>query len=399
MVTGAPLRPTHLSLSDVARLGSTGLRSRPLRAALSGLGIAIGVAAMIAVVGISNSSREQVNRQLDRLGTNLLRVTPARDLAGHQTELPTQAPAMVARIPPVLAAAATGELSVSVYRNNLIPSGRTNSLSVLAADHGLLRAVGGHVVVGRWLGQVDPSYPSVVLGAVAAQRLDVWTPGTRVWIGDQWAGVVGVLDPVELAPELDTSALVSWPVAEHYFGSDGHASTIYVRAVQSQVLPVAAVLAPTASPSSPGDVLVERPSDAIAARSVTDTTFTGLLLGLGSVALLVGGIGVANIMVISVLERRTEIGLRRALGATRRQIRGQFIAESLLLAGVGGAAGCLLGALVTAAYAEQRAWPTVVPAWASFGGVLVTFAVGGIAGLYPAVRASRLPPTDALGTP
>jgi putative ABC transport system permease protein len=383
----------------MARLGSTGLRSRPVRAALSGLGIAIGVASMIAVVGISDSSREQVNRELDQLGTNLLRVTPARDLAGQQTELPVQAPAMVGRIPPVLADASTAELAVSVYRNDLIPSGRTSSLAVVAADDGLLRTVGARLETGRWLDQVDPDYPSVVLGAVAAQRLDVWTPGTRVRIGDQWAGVVGVLDPVVLAPELDTSAIVSWPVAEHYFGSDAHASTIYVRTVQSQVLPVAGVLARTADPGAPGTVLVERPSDAIAARSVTDATFTGLLLGLGSVALLVGGIGVANIMVISVLERRTEIGLRRALGATRRQIRGQFIAESLLLAGIGGAVGCVLGAGITAVYAEQRAWPTVVPAWASIGGVLATFLVGGIAGLYPAVRASRLPPTDALAQP
>ena len=142
-----------------------------------------------------------------------------------------------------------------------------------------------------------------------------------------------------------------------------------------------------------------RPSDALAAQRVTDKALTGLLLGLGGVALLVGGLGVVNIMIISVLERRAEIGLRRALGATRRQIRTQFFTESLLLSAVGGVAGVLFGVAVTVTFAISQGWPATVPGWVQLGGVLATVAIGGFAGIYPAVRASRLPPTEALATP
>ena len=165
------------------------------------------------------------------------------------------------------------------------------------------------------------------------------------------------------------------------------------------VTAVAAILAATANPQNPNEVNVSRPSDALAAKQATDTTLTALLLGLGAVALLVGGVGVANTMVISVLERRPEIGLRRALGATRGHIRTQFLAESLLLSALGGAGGALLGIAVTTGYAASQHWPAVVPLWATTGGLLATLLIGATAGLYPAWRAARMPPTDALTAP
>jgi putative ABC transport system permease protein len=143
---------------------------------------------------------------------------------------------------------------------------------------------------------------------------------------------------------------------------------------------------------------VSRPSDALAAKQATDTALTGLLLGLGAVALLVGGVGVANTMVISVLERRAEIGLRRSLGATRGHVGIQFLTESLLLSALGGAGGALLGIAVTGAYAAYQGWPAVVPAWASAGGVATTMLIGCCAGIYPAWRAAHLSPTEALAT-
>ncbi|MFF5921780.1 ABC transporter permease [Streptomyces flavochromogenes] len=390
------LRAARLGPADVVRLGGTGLRTRPLRVFLSALGIAIGVAAMIAVVGISGSGQAEVDRRLDALGTNLLRVAPGETVAGDKARLPAESVAMIRRIPPVQQVAATGATGANVYRNERIAAGRTGSLAVLAAGSDLLPAVGGQVRKGRWLDAATEKYPAVVLGATAAQRLDLYTPGTRVWLGGRWFSLIGVLDPVPLAPEIDGAALVGWPAARTYLRFDGHPSTVYVRAADSRIAAVRAVLPATAHPAKPGEVQISRPSDALAAREATESALTGLLLGLGGVALLVGGVGVGNTMVISVLERRPEIGLRRALGATRGQIRTQFVTESLLLSLIGGLGGTALGTLITAGYATSRAWPTVVPVWASAAGVACTLGIGMLAGLYPAVRASRLSPTEAL---
>ncbi|MEU6576104.1 ABC transporter permease [Streptomyces sp. NPDC046805] len=394
------LRPARLRPADLVRLGGTGLRTRPLRVFLSALGIAIGVAAMVAVVGISSSSRAEVDRRLDALGTNMLRVAPGQAPDGTTTRLPREAAAMIRNIGPVRQVAATGEVKgAAVYRNEHIPAGRTSSVEVAAADAELLPAIGGEVRIGRWLDQAPEEYPTVVLGAQAARRLDVYTPGTRLWLGGTWFSLVGVLHPVPLAPEIDNTALVGRQAARTYLGFDGHPSTVYVRARDDRVQAVRAVLAATANPEKPGGVLVSRPSDALAAREATESTLTGLLLGLGSVALLVGAVGVGNTMVISVLERRPEIGLRRALGATSGQIRGQFVAEALLLSALGGLGGTVLGTAITAGFAAVRGWPTEVPVWATAAGIAVTLVIGALAGLYPAVRAGRLAPTQALAGP
>jgi putative ABC transport system permease protein len=390
----AHLRPAHLRPSDLLRLGAVGLRSRPLRAVLSALGVAIGIAAMTAVVGISSSSRADLDRTLAALGTNMLTVTPGQTMFGEDSALPDESTSMIRRIGPVLSATATGSVSdAHAYRTDRIPSGQTGGLAVLAAQLDLLKTVGASLSSGTWLNAATARYPAVVLGADAARRLgDV----PAIYVQGRWWTVLGVLDRVPLAPELDSAVLVGWPAAGTYLGFDGHPTTVYTRAVDSQVEAVRHVLAPTANPSNPSEVKVSRPSDALAAQRATSATFTALLLGLGAVALLVGGIGVANTMVISVLERRAEIGLRRSLGATRGQVRTQFVTESLLLSFLGGAAGVLLGYLVTGAYATTQHWPTVVPLWALAGGVLATVLIGAIAGLYPAVRAARLAPTVAL---
>ncbi|MET7394624.1 ABC transporter permease [Dactylosporangium sp. NPDC005572] len=386
----------RLSFWDVVRVGGSGLRTRPLRVVLSALGIAIGIAAMVAVVGISTSSRAQLSRELDALGTNLLTAGPGKTFFGDSSHLPSSAEAMVARIGPVTSVSATGQVKTArVYRTDRIPAAESGGIAVLAARPGLLGTVGASMQAGTWL--TAPTYPTVVLGSKAATLLGLRNGlGLSVWLGDRWFTVVGILAPAPLAPALDTAALIGWPVAEQVLGFDGYATTIYARARDDAVTAVADVLAATANPSAPNEVQVSRPSDALAAREATDATFTGLLLGLGAVALLVGGVGVANTMVISVLERRAEIGLRRSLGATRGQIRLQFLTESLLLSFLGGLAGVLLGVLVTLSYAAWRDWLFAVPLWVPVGVFAVTLLVGAVAGLYPAVRAARLSPTVAL---
>ncbi len=392
------LRPARLSPGDVLAVGAVGLRTRPLRVVLSALGIALGIAAMVAVVGISASSRADLNARLDRLGTNLLTVTPGQTLFGKDAKLPKESVNMVRRIGPVLSASATGHVSATVRRTDKIPSQETGALTVAAARTDLLKTVGGAIRSGTWLNDATSKYPAVVLGDTAARRLgiDQAGPDVKVWLGGRWFTVIGILAPVELAGELDSSALIGFDVAGRLLGFDGHPTRLYERSTEASVDTVRAVLPRTANPQNPEEVLVSRPSDALAARAAADTTFTGLLLGLGAVALLVGGVGVANTMVISVLERRQEIGLRRALGATRGQVRVQFLAESLLLSLLGGVAGAVLGAAVTGIYAATRDWPTAVPPWVLAGGVVATLLIGTVAGLYPAMRAARLSPTTAL---
>ncbi|TDW79546.1 ABC transporter permease [Kribbella sp. VKM Ac-2566] len=396
------LAPARLRPADVVRVGASGLRTRPLRAFLSALGIAIGIAAMIAVVGISSSSRAELDRQLAALGTNLLTVAPGETLFGDTASLPPEAVKMISRIGPVTQVAAVGTISdTNVYRNDKIPSVESGGISVRAAHLDLLKTVSATLADGTWLNAATARYPAIVLGSGTADRLGIGSAGTeiQVYVDGIWFTVVGILDEVLLAPELDSAALIGWPAAQSYLGFDGHPTTVYTRSDDSAVEAVRGVLAETANPQAPNEVKVSRPSDALAARQATNKAFTGLLLGLGAVALLVGGVGVANTMVISVLERRPEIGLRRSLGATRGQIRLQFLAESLLLSLLGGIGGVVLGVTVTTFYAITQGWTAVVPAWASIGGMAATVVIGAMAGLYPAMRAARLAPTEALATP
>jgi putative ABC transport system permease protein len=390
----------RVALSDVVRMASVGLRTRRLRAALSALGIAIGVAAIVAVLGLSSSSQAGLLAEIDRLGTNLLTVTNGQTLFGDTAELPTTAPGMIARIGPVTEVQETGSTSASAYRSPLIPSVNTNGLSVQAASLELPSTVGCAVAQGRFLNAATSRLPVAVLGAAAAERMgiDRIYEGERIWVGGHWFYLAGILTPAVLAPEIDSSVLVGFPAAEKYLGFDGHPTTVYVRAATSQVAAVQSVLAATANPEAPNEVDVSQPSAALTARAEAESALNGLFLGLGAVSLLVGAVGVANIMLISVLERRSEIGLRRSLGATRAHIRLQFLAEAVLLAVLGGAVGVAAGVVATVIYASNRGWAVSVPLLAWAGGLGAAIVIGAGAGLLPAIRAARLSPTEALRT-
>ena len=382
---------------DVLKLGWHGLRAHPARATLSALGVAIGIAAMVAVIGLSMSSQASVQQQLAALGTNLLTVTPGESFTNDEAELPEDAAARVGRIDGVEQVSWIADLQgVHAYRNGFISEGETNGLTVRAADQRLLEATSTTVRQGSWLDSATQRYPTAVLGATAAQRLGMTQSGAQLNIGGVQHSVIGILAPSALAPELNTSVLVGDTNAREQFGFSGAPTTLFERSHDDVVDEVRTLLPSTLNPQHPNEVSVSRPSDGLAAQHAIDTVFTGLLVGVGSIALLVGGIGVANIMVITVMERRRDIGLRRALGATRAHIRRQFLVEAVLLAAYGGVAGAALGAGCTVVVAWINGWIPTMPLWVPAVGILVTIVVGAIAGVLPALKAAAMSPTAAL---
>ena len=390
---------SRLRTLDVLAAGAVGLRARRLRAAFSALGICIGIAAIVGVLGVTQSSEADLLAQIDRLGTNLLTVEHSQGLGGG-TELPLTAPSMIRLLPGVQRVSSTATLPGGVYRTDRVPSNETGGIGLRATDTALLQTIEGKMLAGTFLNAATARYPVVVLGYGAARSLGIAAldQPVRIFGDGRWFTVAGILQPVELAPEIDRSVLVGLAFANSDLGFDGYPTHLYVRADPERVVAISQLLPRTVDPERPDQVGVTRPSDALEARLRVQNSATSLFVGLGAVALLVGGVGVANVMVISVLERRSEIGLRRALGATRLHVGFQFLSESLLLSALGGATGVAVGAAVTAGYAAEQGWTVVVPAIAAWGGLASALVIGAVAGLYPALRAARLSPTDALRT-
>lgn len=394
--------PSRLLPRDVLAVGSIGLRTRKLRAALSAVGVAIGIASMVAVLGISASSQADLLRTIDQLGTNLLTVQPGQSFIGAGTaELPEEARPKVAALDGVQGAASLYAVEgASVRRTSLVDAAETSGITVYATDLSLPRTLSAELSSGAFLTAATERFPTVVLGSVAAERLGLTDVAARpqVWIEDRYYAVVGILEPVTLDSGVDRAALIGLPTARKRFDAEPTAAKLHVRTEDARLTELRGLVPATANPENPEEVEVSRPSDALEAKAAAEGAFTSLLLGLGAVALLVGGVGIANVMVISVIERRSEIGLRRALGASRRHVTVQFLTESLLLAVLGGVAGAGLGALVTVLYSVLQDQPAVVPPEAVGGGIVAALVIGAVAGLYPAMRAARLSPTEALRT-
>jgi putative ABC transport system permease protein len=389
---------SKVRLPDMLAVGVLGLRARPTRTILTAVGIALGIAAVVSIVGISASSEADAQAQVDEFGTNFLIVTPGLGITAA-AELSATANEMIERIGPVTSAASVTVVSgARPRRNEFIPEAETRGVRVLAADVDLLEPLEADLVVGRWFDTTTAELPAVVLGSKAAERfaIDSLEGTPLIDLSGRSFAVIGILESVPLDPDLDTAVFIGQPIATSEFETEDSPAKIYVRTVPERLDAVREVIPSTASPNAPSEVAVTRPSDALEFEQLITESFRNLLIGVGGVALLVAGVGIANVMVISVLERRGEIGVRRALGATKRHIRVQFVLESMLLALLGGMLGIAVGVAIVGGYAAYQGWQLDVPAEWILAGVGASLLVGATAGLYPAARAARMDPAEAV---
>ena len=392
------MNKNKLRTRDLFFVAVYGVKARKGRAALTSIGIGIGIAAIVAVSGIAASGSADLLSTLESLGTNLVKASPQAGFFGTQEELPEGVIGMVERIGPVEEVTSTTQTDLLVRRSNFISEFEGGGISTIVTSSELLNVIGGNLSEGRFIKDGLSDLPVTVLGNVTAKRLGITnlSKPTKILIDDEWFGVIGIVEELKIHPDLDRSVFIGYGAAKKLFDIDKEPTTIYLRANPTFIEDVVEVIAPSMNPENPDQVEVSRPSDALEAQQAVEASFTNLLLGLGSVALLVGGVAIANVMVMSVLERRMEIGVRRSIGATRREIRYQFLLESILLSGIGGLVGVVLGSLITLAYTNYANIVFSIPVWQIFGAVLLALLIGAISGVYPAIKASKIQPAEAV---
>ena len=392
------MKKNKLRTRDLFFVAVYGVKARKGRAALTSIGIGIGIAAIVAVSGIAASGSADLLSTLESLGTNLVKASPQAGFFGTQEELPEGVIGMVERIGPVEEVTSTTQTDLLVRRSNFISEFEGGGISTIVTSSELLNVIGGNLSEGRFITDGLSDLPVTVLGSVTAKRLGITnlSKPTKILIDDEWFGVIGIVEELKIHPDLDRSVFIGYGAAKTLFDINEEPTTIYLRANPTFIEDVVEVIAPSMNPENPDQVEVSRPSDALEAQQAVEASFTNLLLGLGSVALLVGGVAIANVMVMSVLERRMEIGVRRSIGATRREIRYQFLLESIVLSGIGGLVGVMLGSLITLAYTNYTNIVFSIPVWQILGAVVLALLIGAISGVYPAIKASKIQPAEAV---
>jgi len=389
------------SARDLVGVAWTGLTARKVRTLLIMLGPIIGVAAMVGAVGLTESAKGALKQQLAELGTNLIIAQAGGTFGSQNPTFPADAVQRVYAIPTVLGAAATTNLSGVIATP--IEAGSTYyqafPVPVRAADLSLPAVLKVPLLDGRWLDHADTSRHllSVVIGSGLADKYAFLPGETRtIRLNSTNFGVVGELGPVPLDPELDNAAFVTQWAAKNVFGTDGKPNQLYVRASPGTTQETANAIPKAISLGGPDQTSTNVPSDVLQAASQADKTLQQVALFAGLLALAVGGLGIANVMSISVIQRSSEIGIRRAVGHSRAKIGAQFVLESLFVGLLGGLLGAALGVGVVYLVSAFAHWIVEIaysriPIWMG----LALF-VSVVAGLYPSIKAARLEPLETL---
>lgn len=399
--------PARMAARDLFSEAVAGMFARPGRTVLTVLGTVLGIGALVATLGVAKTAGNQIVGRFDELAATSVVVTNEQGFFGGQgprVALPPDAEERLLRLNGVTAAGSLGSVDVgdALVRSVPIPDPLAQTefqMSVYAASPGLLDAVRGNLRTGRWFdtGHSERADRVVILGPGAAQRLNVTRVDQQpvVFVGDDALVVIGILDTVQRQPELLNGLIVPEGTARALYEYES-ASTVQIDVEIGAASLIAEQAAIALAPNEPGLLLVQKPPEPADLRREVESDVNALFLVLGGVALLVGAIGIANVTLVSVLERVGEIGLRRALGAARRHIAAQFLVESTAMGLFGGVIGASLGVLVVVAISASRTWTPVLDPWVPLAAPLIGAVTGLLAGLYPALRAARLEPVEAL---
>ncbi|WP_132189886.1 MULTISPECIES: ABC transporter permease [Kribbella] len=394
------------AVRDLLDEALAGVAARPTRLILTTLGTVLGIAALVGTVGLGQTAAGQITQRFDLAAATRVVVQPD-DKGGQEgeaaTQLPWDAPERIARLNGVDAAGTVSQLEVGddLVRSVAGLDGQKegHALQVMAGSPGLFDAVRGGLKTGRFFdaGHDNRGDRVVVLGKNAAERLGINRIDSQpaIFLGDQAYTVIGILDSVSGRAELLDAVIMPNGAAKLAYDLEAP-DAVEIRTAVGAAQLIAGQAPVAIDPNNPSALKVDAPPKQGGVRTGVESDLNALFLLLGAVALLVGGLGIANVTLLSVLERVSEIGLRRALGAARRHVAAQFLVESVIVGFLGGLLGTAVGVLLTVGVSWFRDWTPILDSRLSLGAPLLGAVIGLIAGTYPAWKASAIQPITAL---
>ena len=402
-------RADRFSVQDLIVEAGYGIGARPTRLIMTTLGTTIRIASLVVTIGFAQTAASQIARQFDAVAATQVVIEPGSTDGMNGSEratgrLPWDAPDRVSRLAGVELAGLVSEVPLDAVTITAVPVNdpsepATLGPSLMATSPGLLDAVRGNIVTGRYFdtGHDARADRVAVLGSRAAERLGINRVDSQpsIFIGDSSYTVIGIIEGMERRSDLLDAVVVPMGTARADFGLTGP-DELQIR-IALGAGKVVAEQAPIAlDPNAAENFEVQAPSARSALRENVQADVNVIFLILGVLALVAGGLGIANVTLLSVMERVGEIGLRRALGATKRNISSQFMVESVVIGLLGGLIGAALGVFAVVIVSAIQQWAPVVDPWLAAGSALLGAVVGLAAGVYPALKASNIEPIVAL---
>lgn len=401
-------RADRFSVQDLIVEASYGIGARPARLVMTTLGTVLGIASLVVTIGFAQTAAGQIAKQFDAVSATQVVISPGttqtQSGAAPTAQLPWDSPERVERLVGVVTAGLIAEvpsagLTISAVPVNDPSAPATVSPPLIATSAGLLEAVRGQIVTGRFFdeGHDERGDRVAVLGTRAAERLGINRVDRQpsIFIDGLAYSVMGIIDDVQRRADLLDAVIIPMGAARSDFRLPG-ADELQVQ-IDIGAGPLVARQAPVAlDPNAPENFGVQAPSAGSELRDNVQADVNVVFLVLGIIALLAGGLGIANVTMLSVMERVGEIGLRRALGSTRKQIAGQFMVESIVIGLLGGLIGSALGIFAVVVVSAIQQWTPVLDPFLAIGSALLGAVVGFAAGWYPASKASRIEPISAL---